>query len=292
MLNEITRRQHELQELAESFQGLHGFDVEFRRVTRGKPFFIGNSLAWDAVRSLYRTLVIDLAAWIRSIHKAWLKVNIQGKTLADMRASRRRAAKIVEGSRVNAPPDVRAAILRHHEEQMVLGQRAALRRLFGKGATSRGFARAEDVDRLCIRLEKWAENLDKWRNQFAHRYGFVDPTLRRLGMARLQKRIEHCGRLLNDLRLLVDASYFVMPTLDPPTKDVMSRDLLDLILMGSIQYATEQWALHKSDSAPYFWQQRDVHYEKMHARRRPKKTDAFNSHLDWRPEARPASSST
>jgi hypothetical protein len=274
MLNELTLRQRELEELARDFQALRTFAAELRRASKGKTFDVRSELAWASLHALHRMLVIDLAAWVRSLYPAWLRRNIQGKTLADLRASRTRAGKIMEDSPIFAPTGVRAAISRHRNDALLQGQREALRRLFGKVAVARGKAEAADVKRLENRLERWAVNLDAWRNVHAHRYGAQDPTLKALRLQDIARRISWCCRLLNDFQLLLDGSTRIFPRVEASTQDPRCRDLVDLILVGTMQYSVEEaWS---KEPGQFLWQRREAHYRRMHARPRASKGESFN----------------
>jgi hypothetical protein len=54
---------------------------------------------------------------------------------------------------------------------------------------------------------------------------------------------------------------------DPSTNDVSSRDLLDLIVLGSIDHATTRI---ETMPGPYHYQRRDAFYATLH--RRPRNT--------------------
>lgn len=273
MLSELTARQNELHDLAGEYQELRTFALELRRTTKGKPFHVANPLAWSAIRSMHRMLVIDLAAWFRSISGGWLRRNIQGDALRELRASNRKAAKLLAGSPIHAPREILGYILKHRHESLLKSQRDALRFLFGEAVAARGFVADVDVDRLVTKLERWAANLDGLRNKLAHRYGYDDPALKAPRLADLGKRIAYCGRLLNSLRLLIDGSTYLLPRLEASKDDVSSRDLVDLIVVGSIHYAVEQW---QKMPGPHLWYQRDAYYRWMHARRRRSRKGSFN----------------
>ena len=86
MLDELTARQDELNALAQSFQRVRSFAAELRRTTKGKRFTIRSALAWEALLSLHRAVVIDLAAWVDNLQAPeggnWLRRHIQGPHLA------------------------------------------------------------------------------------------------------------------------------------------------------------------------------------------------------------------
>jgi hypothetical protein len=90
----IEAKQDELYELAASYERLRALAFELDRVTKGKPFRIANELAWDAALSLTRTLVLDVAAWVKTLHSGWLRKNLSGASLTSLRASKGQAAKL------------------------------------------------------------------------------------------------------------------------------------------------------------------------------------------------------
>lgn len=275
MLDEMTARQGELNDLARAFQRLRTFVEELRRATRGKPFDIRSMLVWDSLHALHRILIIDLAAWVDSLHAAWFRRHLQGASLAMLRNSKTLAAKIVDGS----PRRSTDRWVRQHRASLTLqGRQAALVRLFGKKTAERGRASAEDIIRLEKRLYRWSKNLREWRNVQAHRYGTEIGSATPLRMQDLARRFVYCGRLMNDLRLLIDSSTYSMPSIEPSKHDLHARDLVDLMVVGTIQDAVEAW---QADGAgTYLWQKRDRHYDRMHRRRRAGRTDSFNARTE------------
>lgn len=274
MLKEWEKKYEALRELAESFQRLRSFATELRRTTRGKRFEIKNALAWDALFSLRRMLVIDLSGWVDSIQDAWLKRNLQGPTLSGLRASKRLAEKLAASrTRPNVPREDARWIHEHHVREILSSRRKALEWLFGKSAAKRGHATEADVFRLSKRIEKWSKNLDAWRNEHAHRYGFESASVKSLRLADVAKRFTFCVRLMNNLRLLVDDSTHAAPDLDPSENDKESRDVLDLVVLGHTDLAIER--IEKMPG-PYHWQRRDAYYAELHKRRRKTKTASFN----------------
>jgi hypothetical protein len=287
MLTEIGEKQQQLDSLALAFQGLRCVAVELHRATRRQTFAIGNDTAYYALASLRRMIIIDLAAWVRSLYPGWLQRNIQGATLANLRASKRRTGELLTGSPLivasahgtaGVPPEVRKAILTRRAEALLAGQTAALRRLFGEEAAARGRAEAGDVTRLVRRLERFSVRLDKLRNEHAHRFGTTDPTFREPRYGDLAKRFRYCGRLLNDFRMLLEGVHYLMPGVEPSKNDPRARDLVDLVLLGTISNAVEIWQPYwDKKRRPFLYQQRDAHYARLHAwHRTTDKTKPFN----------------
>jgi hypothetical protein len=272
-LQALTEKQGELCHLAERFRRAYAFALELRRATKGKRFEIRNSFAWDAVMGEHRMLIIDLSEWIGSLVK-WLGVYLQGDVLAELRASKRKAIKIAESSQVDADEETRRALRRGLAESFFESYRDALRRLFGRVAERRRSATEPDVRRLKASLESWREPLATVRNAAAHAYGDRTESKTRHRLVDLRKRIEKCARLLNDLRLLLDCSSYALPNLNPSDHDARARDLVDLIVLGTIQYTTAQIEQHPGR---YYWQKRDAEYDRLHRRRRPSRTGSFNA---------------
>jgi hypothetical protein len=247
MLAEIKKKQHELDELREVFGGLRTFDAALRRSTKNKLFDVVNSFAWASVLACSRMIVIDLAAWVDSLLpprppkkgvEGWLRKHVKGDALV---------------------------FCQNH--------RAAMTRLFGKRAARRGSPSEADILRLEERLFTWAENLRHWRNARAHRYGYQTGSARVLRFPDLAKRFVACSRLMNDFRLLVDESTLVMSRTEPSTNDSTARDLVDIIVAGTIPFAVEQW---NKETGQFLWQKRDAFYRRLHGQRRRKRTDPFN----------------
>lgn len=281
-LKALTVKQRELHALAERFRRAHSFALELQRATKGKRFDVRSAFAWDAVISAHRMLIVDLSEWIASIVK-WLGVYLQGDALAELRASKRKAAKVAAGSHVQANGDA-GWIRKHLTESFFESYCEALRRLFGKTAEQRRSAVDRDVRRLEARLETWREPLADLRNAAAHAYGDRTESKTRHRLTDLRKKIERCGRLLNDLRLLLDCSTYGLPNLKPSDHDAHARDLVDLVVLGTIQYATGQVEQH---SGQYYWQKRDAEYRRLHRRRRSSTTASFNEPLERRATTAP-----
>lgn len=281
-LKALTQKQRELHQLGERFQRAHSFAVELQRSTKGKRFDIRNAFAWEAVISAHRMLIIDLSEWIGSIVK-WLGVNLQREALAELRASKNKAAKVAKGSSVHADADTEHALRRHLEGSFFASYCRALRRLFGNAAEKRRRATDQDVRKLEARLRSWREPLKELRDSAAHAYGDRTGSKTRHRLVDLRGRIEKCGRLLNDLRLLLDCSTYGLPNLKPSDHDAHARDVVDLIVLGTIQYVTGEVEQHPGT---YYWQKRDAEYARLHRRRRPAKTASFNVDSE-RPAKRP-----
>jgi hypothetical protein len=271
-LNALTDKQLELHQLGERFQRAHSFALELQRSTKGKRFDIRNAFAWEAAISAHRMLIIDLSEWIGSVVK-WLAVHLQGDALGELRASKRKAAKVAKGSGVHKDADTQRARRRHLEGSFFASYCRALRRLFGKAAEKRRRATEQDVRKLEARLRSWREPLKELRDSAAHAYGDRTESKTRHQLVKLRGRIEKCGRLLNDLRLLLDCATYGLPNLKPSDHNAHARDLVDLIVLGTIEYVTDALERHPGQ---YYSQKRDAEYARLHRRRRPAKTASFN----------------
>ena len=275
MIEDVSKKQRELWELGDRFERLRSFNVELERRTRRKVFQIASHLVWDAYLSLYRMLIIDLAEWVGSIHAKWLRTVFQGVALGKLRNSKRLATKLAGGATIVGDPDV-ASVIRQNQAMVIQEQRAlALKRLFGPKVASRGAANGQDIERLSKKLERWAANLHTLRNFHAHRYGTKVGKTPKMRWAHLEARITSCGRLLNDLRLLVDQSHYGLPSLEPSERDENCRDLVDLLVCGTIGFSVERWQAHSPEG--YLWEKRDAYYKWLHSRRRRNTKAPFNA---------------
>jgi hypothetical protein len=297
MIDELTKRQRDLDDIALRFQQFRSFVVELRKTTKGKPFDPRSLLAWEAILSLNRMIVIDLQSWVDSLHSAWLGRHLQGETLRKLRTSKTLARRLAERSgqlaMIPAPasPEDRLvaerALRTHREAQILRSRREALRCLFGTLAAERGHARAEDVLRLVEKVKRWSENLTKLRNMLAHRYGLKTATtsVKLLRPQDIARRILYCARLMNDLRLLIDNSTYGSPHVVPGRfRNLMVQDLIDIILTGPIQSAVAEW---NKEEGVHPWQKRDAYYRRLHVRRRESKRSSFNRET-YDPILRPA----
>jgi hypothetical protein len=280
--HEISRKQAELYRIADAFERLRRFFVELRRVTKGKPFHVANDLAWDSALALQRTLVIDLAAWVRTLHgsrkhRGWLRAHLSSNSLSMLRTSRKLAAKLADRSHVSAPPEVEGFLRASLARDVLEYRRTALRRLFGTTVAARGQAVGKDVERLERRLFAWAEDLHEARNATAHPYGKRKGTPWFLPLRSLDARVKRCGRIMNDLRLLVLDETASMPMRsDGQRPDPHSADLVDLIVLGTSEYAR---GVIEAMPGQWFGEKREAYYSALHARRRRTKSAPFNEPL-------------
>jgi len=280
MLPKLTDLQLDLNELAESLRCFRSFEAEFRRCSKGKPYRIWSHLAWRSVTSLYRTILIDLAAWYSAVER-WLQSDLQhGDVFGKLRTSKRLAAKIVATDPTPDPqdPKERDWLRRHHESLVFESRGEALKRLFGKRAAARKNATHAEVNALATRMgARRKTNLKTLRDFHAHRIGWTED-VKHLRSEHLARRIASAGDVLNDIRLLLDSSTYHVPSMAPSDNDANARDMVDLILVGTIYYSVEQWQTAKG---PWLHQKRDAYYVEMHKRpRKKKKADFFNTHVE------------
>ena len=276
MSTDLADKQWRLYALADTFERLRAFDLELRRRTKYKRFRVANDLAFRAVRSLERMLIVDLAAWVKDLHAGWLRVHLSKLALANLRASKRDARKRAAQSWIEAPPEDQGFLRAAFAEDVLETRRAALRRLFGEAVARRGQATGADVLKLEARLEKWAGTLHQARNTQAHPLGLDGPSVF-LTLPRVAAHFHRCGRLMNDLRLLVLDETMGMPfAADRARSDPHAEDLVDLVLLGTIEYSTGAIA-----KMPGGWvrEKREAYYAALHRRRRRKRADAFNEPL-------------
>lgn len=79
--------------------------------------------------------------------------------------------------------------------------------------------------------------------------------------------------MLNALSLLLDCSTHHYAALEPKPECREARDLVDLLVLGSISESTERTRARKG---PYYWQRRDQEYARLHRKHRASKSPNFN----------------
>ena len=98
-------------------------------------------------------------------------------------------------------------------------------------------------------------------------------TVKVLRFPDLAKRHARCAKLMNDLRLILEDTTLLMRLTKASTNDVLARDVVDLILIGTIDYAVAEWA---KEPGPFMWQKRDAYDARLHRRPRSSPRVPFN----------------
>ncbi len=104
MLDSLTARQRELWDLADRFQKLPKLRLGASADNEGETLQ-GPEQSGVGCRAQppANDDVIDLAEWVGSIHGSWLHKTLDGPTLAQLRASKRRAAKMSDDAADSKP---------------------------------------------------------------------------------------------------------------------------------------------------------------------------------------------
>jgi hypothetical protein len=252
---------------------MRSFDYELTKARGKLPFAVRNEFAWASVIGGYRSFIIEFADWLRMLHKKGLKKIIQA-SLAKMTISKRHAARLharmpITGNQLDAATI--GSIRGHLEKQTVKEREGAMRRLFGEDAVKRKKVIEADIKPLCRKLRRRVRELRKLRNKLAH--PFEDIKAKAILLPHIAQRIGSTQELLTDLGLLIsDTSYGIPDT--KPHEDRFCRDLVDLILFGTISFATKRW----EEAAPgkYDWQQREILYKRMRKAGKKTPTLPFN----------------
>lgn len=253
----VIERLHEyeiqLLELIDRFKRVWAYEVELRKAARGKPFRMRNPEVWDVLLSDRDMFVIDFASWVTSLIRGFLdKLSMDDFS----------AFGVEEAPASNADDPYLARI--QHEARV-----EAFARLFPvRSNEKKRWPDKPDFKRLRAELEKAAAGLEKQRDARAHLYDGKDhETAQSLRFEEVAAIFQHVLRIFRDMRLLVDHSGFHFPEVTEPTDDRTARDLVDVLLLGSIQHAVEDWMatpLRPGESRQFLWQHRAAWYEHVH----------------------------
>lgn len=257
------------------FRWMRAFDYELRRATGRLPFVVRNDFAWESVLRGYSMRIIEFSEWVGMLHKKGLKQLIQGKSLTQMKVSKTHAMRLHESTPVRVVGDAPNATrwIRDHLVQVTMNERReAMRRLFGNDAVRRNKIEQRDVDALCRKLERRAKELKNLRNKLAHPFGSVQA--KRIALHNIASRVKSTNQLLNDLGMLISDTTFGVPATEAAA-DTHCRDVVDLILFGTIHFATKQWAAAAPDA--YMWKARLVCYRALRTRARKNPGASMNS---------------
>jgi hypothetical protein len=245
----------QLDTLSEQLNFLRAFEHELAQVTRKKGFRIWNRSLWHTLLNARDGLAVHIASWAKSMYEdGGLFGTISGKSLVDALAMGSKR----EGSARDASE--RELVLRHRKKHFA--------RLFPgvKETPSGKKPTADHVEKLRTRFAKRCEPLHDDRNAYrAHLFEKkIAANVRQLHTPGRAQFVNYAQKLLNDLLLLCDRSTYGFPDVRRPSKgDAQARDLVDLLLNGTITFAVGEWT--KADGQ-YLWQQRAKYYEALHAR--------------------------
>lgn len=265
----------QLTTFARHFAWMRSFDYELRKATGRLSFEIRNEFAWGSVVRSYRMCIIEFSEWVEMLHQKGLKKLIQGKTLAQMKVSKKHATRLhtatpiilAHGADAATVHAIRASLVK----ETMATREAAMKRLFGVHVAARRQVQQDDVLVLCRKLKRRAEALNELRNALAHPFKNI-PT-KRIMLHHIAQRLRSTEGLLTDLGLLISDTSYGVPRAEA-RPDAHCRDLVDLILFGTIAFATKQW----QEAAPgqFAWQGREVVYTRLRKEGRKNPSAPFN----------------
>jgi hypothetical protein len=126
-----------------------------------------------------------------------------------------------------------------------------------------------DIRHLKVELGGLTRALEKQRDARAHIYDGKDyGSVKNLAFEEVAKLFHRAHAVLRDVRLLVDRSSHHFPPVEEPKDDHTARDLVDLLLLGSIGQAVIEWTATPARPGErpreWLWQHREAFYEHRH----------------------------
>jgi hypothetical protein len=242
--------------LIDRFKRVWAYDVELRKAARGKPFRIRNPEVWEIILADRDILVIDFASWVTSL--AGKRGLLDGLTADDLTEF---------GIEAASAQDTDDPWLATHDWRCRV---EAFDRLFpARVGPGKRWPEKADIRHLKAELAAVTTGLEDQRDARAHFYDGKDSeTVQNLGFEQIATLFHRVRDVLNDLRLLVDRSSHYYPRIAEPKDDHTARDLVDLILLGSIDNAVREWkaAPSRPGQPPrvFLWQDREAYYEDRH----------------------------
>jgi hypothetical protein len=242
--------------LIDRFQRVWAYDVELRKATRGKAFRIRNPEVWEIILADRDILVIDFASWVTSV--AGKGGFLDGLTADDLTEF---------GIEAGPAQDTDDSWLAAHDWKARV---EAFGRLFpARVGAGKRWPEKADIRHLKAELAAATKGLEDQRHARAHFYdGRDSETAQNLGFEQIATVFHRVREVLNDTRLLVDHSTHHYARIAEPKDDHTARDLVDLLLLGSIDDAVREWkeapSLLGRPPRVYLWQDREAYYEDRH----------------------------
>ncbi len=237
---------------------LRALAQELVRVGLGKP--IRNDILLRVVNDSFDLLVIDLASLREGMtngdHGALIRLRQDPSSL------KRFKPEDIDPDVRLVQEDVKDVIAEHVRREVAAGLNAALDRLFPDGdpITER------HVKNLIERFRKETEATHRDRNRVrAHRYEGAFEVKHRQDLAQVQQQVEVFDRYLGDLYLVLTRSQHHMHLATMANVEDAATDITDLLLHGSINYATLEFGVVRPELAPqpsYYWLKRKEYYER------------------------------
>lgn len=230
---------------------------ELVRVAQLKPFVIYHAPMWNMLLSERDMIVVDLASWALGFYEAGGK-----GFMRTLRGDDREALRLDWKDGESNP---------HNLEW----RKAAFDRLFPKGvepskSSKRKGPSDADIEDLCTRLHARFEPLRDDRNQHrAHKYEKGQAkSAAMLSPADVTAHLDACQELLADIRTLSSNSSFNAYRYEAKAheKDRAAQDVVDLVLLGNINWIVERDPMkgHR-DEDQFYWKRREAHYARLHA---------------------------
>lgn len=242
--------------LIERFKRVWAYDVELRKAARGKAFRIQNPAVWEIILADRDILVIDFASWVTSV--AGKGGFLDGLTADDLTEFG------IEAGPLQDTDDAGLAV--HDWKARV----EAFGRLFpARVGVGKRWPEKADIRRLKAELAAVTAGLEDQRDARAHFYDGKDSeTVQNVGFEQIATLFHRVRDVLNDIRLMVDRSSHHYPRIAEPKNDHTARDMVDLIILGSIDDAVREWKAAPSQPGRpkrvYLWQDREAYYDDRH----------------------------
>jgi hypothetical protein len=258
IVERLDQHERELDWLSMRFARACSFERQLSETTRDKPFTIHNETAWLLMLAERDKIVIDLASWAKAFYSpGGFLCALQGPDFAALQRG-------PKSSKPTNPNELYVWTLN------VKGREEWFDRLFPTAATAaRTTPNMQDVAALRDRLSADVAPLLADRNQ--NRAHFYEQATRKTAGAKMlnfleqRAHFEFCRELVHDLRLLADNTSYGFVSLDP-RDDHQVRDMVDLLLTGTLDFTVRSWNEHAS-AGEYLWQRRAAYYKALHEAR-------------------------
>ncbi len=198
---------------------LTAMHAELEKASRGKPFRVMHSIAWQMAFDSNHMLVIELASWVKRQGERGGLFGLMESRLSELERKFPKQRKRRVGD---------SDLVRYDTE----AHETAVRRLFPDSAGR--IAQGRDVDALRSTLEAECQHLVDDRNcNRAHPLETPQGEAARVGLEGLGALFERLEGILNDVRLIADWTTTSFHDMNATPADSAAEDFVDAVLIGT-----------------------------------------------------------
>lgn len=219
LVQSIEPFENALREIRCRWYYLTAMHTELEKASRGKPFRVMNSIAWQMAFDSNHMLVIEVASWVKRQGERGGLFGLMESRLSELERKFPKQRKRRIGDYDLVEYDTEA-----HEK--------AVRRLFPDSAGR--IAQGRDVAALRSKLDAECQHLVDDRNcNRAHPFERPQGAAARVGLEGVGALFERLEGILNDVRLIADWNTTSFHDMNATSAEAAAEDLVDAVLIGT-----------------------------------------------------------